>query len=309
MSPSLQARDASGRRVSLLNSENIPPHSLIRPSTTFTPFERQAPQTFSTPATPELLRSNSYDSQRGTEPISPITPLYEPGYLYTPSSGPEIRTPSDEYAVERPFSYEALERRSSYGSDVCTGIAPSSHQGNEQPVKRYPCRYREEYRCTKTFTTSGHASRHAKIHTAEKAVPCEFDGCNKKFTRADNMKQHLETHYKTKSRSAVPRSLPIRDRRSSAARRRSLSPRPISPSEDPADQRARLAIEAQAYAGAGGLLHFPAPQVAEQPFYGQMLAANQAATIVPAVSSPAMASPTTMALDALASVALRQGEP
>jgi hypothetical protein len=307
MSASLQARDASGRRVSLLNSENIPPHSLIRPSpTTFSPFERRASQAFSTPATPELLRSDSYDSQRGTEPVSPITPLYEPGYLYTPSSGPEIRSPSDEYAVERPFSYEALERRPSYEADPCTGIVPSS---NEQPVKRYPCRYREEYRCSKTFTTSGHASRHAKIHTAEKAVPCEFESCNKKFTRADNMKQHLETHYKTKSRSAVPRSLPIRDRRGSAARRRSLSPRPISPTEDPADHRARLAIEAQAYAGAGGLLHFPAPQVAEQPFYGQMLAANQAATTVPAMPSPAMASPTTMALDALASVALRQEEP
>ncbi|KAH8663164.1 hypothetical protein BGZ60DRAFT_341109, partial [Tricladium varicosporioides] len=69
--------------------------------------------------------------------------------------------------------------------------------------KRYQCRYRETIGCDKTFTTSGHASRHSKIHTAEKAVPCTYKGCQKKFTRNDNMKQHLETHYKDRSRSSA----------------------------------------------------------------------------------------------------------
>jgi len=58
--------------------------------------------------------------------------------------------------------------------------------------------------CEKTFTTSGHASRHSKIHTAEKGVSCSWPGCQKKFTRADNMKQHLETHTKDRSRSSAP---------------------------------------------------------------------------------------------------------
>jgi hypothetical protein len=70
----------------------------------------------------------------------------------------------------------------------------------EKGPKRYPCRFRATHGCDKTFTTSGHASRHSKIHTAEKAVACTHPGCEKKFTRADNMKQHLETHYKGKSR-------------------------------------------------------------------------------------------------------------
>ncbi|EDO04309.1 hypothetical protein SS1G_06792 [Sclerotinia sclerotiorum 1980 UF-70] len=70
------------------------------------------------------------------------------------------------------------------------------------PGRRYSCRFKESHRCNKTFTTSGHASRHAKIHTAEKMVRCTFVGCVKKFTRADNMKQHLDTHYKDKPRSS-----------------------------------------------------------------------------------------------------------
>lgn len=69
--------------------------------------------------------------------------------------------------------------------------------------KRYPCKFRETYSCYKTFTTSGHASRHAKIHTAEKTVPCSWPGCNRRFTRSDNMKQHLETHKKDKPRAST----------------------------------------------------------------------------------------------------------
>ncbi|KFX85908.1 hypothetical protein V490_09328 [Pseudogymnoascus sp. VKM F-3557] len=60
-------------------------------------------------------------------------------------------------------------------------------------LKRYQCHYP---RCEKKFTTSGHATRHFKIHTCEKAIPCTFLSCLKKFTRTDNMKQHLETHFK-----------------------------------------------------------------------------------------------------------------
>ncbi|KAK2073651.1 hypothetical protein P8C59_007916 [Phyllachora maydis] len=104
-----------------------------------------------------------------------------------------------EMSKHRP-PYAASERALSYEEES---------NGRTSPVttgKRYPCRYRDSHGCEKTFTTSGHASRHSKIHTAEKAVHCTFAGCAKKFTRADNMKQHLETHYKDKSRmSAQPR--------------------------------------------------------------------------------------------------------
>lgn len=72
---------------------------------------------------------------------------------------------------------------------------PKSKNGIQ---KRYPCKFRDI--CDKTFTTSGHASRHAKIHGGEKTIECSYQGCTKRFTRADNMKQHLETHKKDKSR-------------------------------------------------------------------------------------------------------------
>lgn len=100
---------------------------------------------------------------------------------------------------------------SSYEDDGSTAGGKS-----KSSAKRFPCRYRDTHACQKTFTTSGHASRHSKIHTAEKAVPCTHPGCPKKFTRADNMKQHLETHNKDKSRQSS-RSSPSSGKSSSSS--------------------------------------------------------------------------------------------
>jgi len=126
------------------------------------------------------------------EPVSPATPVFGYGY-------PEGRTPYEEYSdyaspyVTGSHAHYTGSRAGSYDAESVTGVSTG-----DKAAKRYPCRFKDSHRCDKTFTTSGHASRHSKIHTAEKAVPCSFEGCTKKFTRADNMKQHLDTHYKEK---------------------------------------------------------------------------------------------------------------
>ncbi|KAM4059402.1 zinc finger domain-containing protein [Hirsutella rhossiliensis] len=201
----MQARNAAGRQVSLLNDDSSS-FSTSRPNS----YHQQRPVSFhsvshglsrpypsprsnsSSPNTPELLRSDSYDSQMSNDPISPLTPsvdyTYPRGSLYLPMDAPPAKRPA----------YTASSRATSFDDDS----SAQSGMADQRPSKRYPCRYRDSHGCEKTFTTSGHASRHSKIHTAEKAVQCTFHGCQKKFTRADNMKQHLETHYKDKSRSS-----------------------------------------------------------------------------------------------------------
>ncbi|TKW59911.1 Transcriptional regulator NRG1 [Colletotrichum tanaceti] len=198
----MHARDATGRQVSLLNDEPAVQSIPQRPSyhaasqVISQPFHPAPRSNSSSPHTPELLRSDSYDSNASSDPLSPMTPTsYEPSRASAFPGQPIY----DEYDMpsKRP-SYANSSRANSYEDDSsATSPLP------ERPGKRYPCRYRDSHGCEKTFTTSGHASRHSKIHTAEKAVQCTFHGCQKKFTRADNMKQHLETHYKDKSRSAA----------------------------------------------------------------------------------------------------------
>lgn len=181
----MDALNAAGRRVSLLN-DDAPgqPSSYPVAHAYATP-----PSGASSPTSPQAWRSGSYDSQMsGSDAASPSTPALD--YTYG-SSQPSSRASN----TKRPLHYASS--RSTSNEDELPGT------GQDRPAKRYPCRFRDSHGCEKTFTTSGHASRHSKIHTAEKAVQCTFPGCQKKFTRADNMKQHLETHYKDKSRGAA----------------------------------------------------------------------------------------------------------
>ncbi|KAL2756155.1 hypothetical protein ACRALDRAFT_2105987 [Sodiomyces alcalophilus JCM 7366] len=201
----MQARDAAGRQVSLLNDEPAEFHGPAYQRLSYHAASQVISQPYhpapvrtgssSIPHTPELLRSDSYDSNMSTGPQSPLTPTtydYARGHNMVSLAG----QPDDfDPASKRPPGLSA-SRSNSYDDEP----SPTTSVPDGRAGKRYPCRYRESHGCEKTFTTSGHASRHSKIHTAEKAVQCTFPGCQKKFTRADNMKQHLETHYKDKSR-------------------------------------------------------------------------------------------------------------
>jgi uncharacterized Zn-finger protein len=201
----MHARDSSGRQVSLLNDEPTY-YSRERPSYRsghLLAHRYSASSSSSSPNTPELLRSDSYDSaSTANDPISPLTPT---AYDYTRSS--QLYAASqpayDDYSGDQAPQYHASSYPETVGSGSCEDESSSSAQMPERSGRRYPCRFRDSHGCEKTFTTSGHASRHSKIHTAEKAVQCTFPSCQKKFTRADNMKQHLETHYKDKSRSST----------------------------------------------------------------------------------------------------------
>ena len=222
----MSARDSSGRKVSLLNDEptsrNTQTNSLpYRNSSSHYEYSTMIRSHSSTsdlsdpvsPSTPGLVRADSFDSQNTQDPRSPITPVF------LNELGRHTSYTSVGYKDQAHFDY----RERITGFEECTSnsqyqlFRPSyadaqmyeeeSYQngGNtERGQKRYPCRFRDSMGCEKTFTTSGHASRHSKIHTAEKGVSCSWPGCQKKFTRADNMKQHLETHTKDRSRSSAP---------------------------------------------------------------------------------------------------------
>ncbi|ODA76600.1 hypothetical protein RJ55_07870 [Drechmeria coniospora] len=225
----MQARDAAGRQVSLLNDDgahyrNQQPPSLHGTNRLLPRPDASPRSSSSSPITPELLRSDSYDSQMSNDPISPLTPStdfsFPRGAIF----------PVGSQSAKRPPTYMSSSRSTSFDDDSTSAAAATAEQ---RPGKRYPCRYRDSHGCEKTFTTSGHASRHSKIHTAEKAVQCTHAGCQKKFTRADNMKQHLETHYKDKSRSSggarAHKAMLSDSRRNSSASSRSRSSTATNP--------------------------------------------------------------------------------
>ncbi|GAB7347688.1 hypothetical protein MBLNU459_g5252t1 [Dothideomycetes sp. NU459] len=88
----------------------------------------------------------------------------------------------------------------------CPSIRPRSNALSGQasavtsPTKPilYRCPVAQRYGCIQSFTTSGHATRHAKMHCGKKDVVCPE--CDKSFTRKDNMEQHRLTHLRLKHR-------------------------------------------------------------------------------------------------------------
>ncbi|KAG2228974.1 hypothetical protein INT48_008687, partial [Thamnidium elegans] len=58
--------------------------------------------------------------------------------------------------------------------------------------------------CQMVFTRSEHLARHTRKHTGEKPFLCVVPGCDRSFSRFDNMIQHTQTHKATRSKSPSP---------------------------------------------------------------------------------------------------------
>jgi len=174
-----------------------------------------ASKTSSSP--PSLIREASYDS-RQDHPITPTSDYIRSPYTQTHSppaffTYPPLSTESPDAQAQAQYPLSPLTTAVSQyppaNLQTCASALPSSAGSSTvfQPPqlgantqKKYECKYRIQHNCDQTFTTSGHASRHSKIHDSLKGIACTHPGCPKKFTRSDNMKQHLETHNKDKKR-------------------------------------------------------------------------------------------------------------
>ncbi|KZT62070.1 hypothetical protein CALCODRAFT_307949 [Calocera cornea HHB12733] len=82
--------------------------------------------------------------------------------------------------------------------------SPSSAKSRayEEPAKPLARRRFECKLCTKVFTTSGHLTRHGKVHSGVKTFACPIPGCRKKTARQDNLTQHYRMHMPKPERKA-----------------------------------------------------------------------------------------------------------
>ncbi|KAL7316535.1 Up in starvation [Mucor circinelloides] len=89
--------------------------------------------------------------------------------------------------------------------------------------------------CDMVFTRSEHLARHERKHTGEKPYECIVPGCNRRFSRFDNMMQHTQTHEKTKRSSSSSSSAITATKSAKLNQQPSRSPTPIK-SEPPTSE-------------------------------------------------------------------------
>ncbi|KAI8968261.1 hypothetical protein BDF20DRAFT_964238 [Mycotypha africana] len=76
----------------------------------------------------------------------------------------------------------------------------SVSNGTRAPAKLFKCTGFGN--CNMVFTRSEHLARHQRKHTGEKPYKCIVPGCERMFSRFDNMMQHTQTHDKNKKLKA-----------------------------------------------------------------------------------------------------------
>ncbi|KAI9819924.1 MAG: hypothetical protein M1827_006494 [Pycnora praestabilis] len=242
----MDGRNASGRRVSLLNENDLtsplpsPRFSAHSRSSSYTsqssrgnPFSHYSLPYHISSDLPTFERLNSASSHSTLEPESPSTPEYtkespisfrkspvSQSFEYmrgevSPSLGNRFepvfqkdgmgyhQQQMDDRGIAMPAMAQigrTYNRSSRHALSIKTVSAGTTSSKLTNKKNQYPCPFKDRVKCSDTFTTSGHAARHGKKHTGEKNIKCLE--CPKRFTRKDNMKQHLKTHYSGRAASA-----------------------------------------------------------------------------------------------------------
>ncbi|KAJ8105881.1 hypothetical protein OPT61_g9912 [Boeremia exigua] len=233
----MDGKNASGRRVSLLNDGPEAPALVRLPSIAPSLRSRTSSYTSSpigSPPTPRLVRSNSSDSVTMQTP-SPITPEFAAFDGQLQALSPYGTQPQYFDMHQNGMHHNGLSHNdmkadgfNAYGPQIVgqlpyhTQPAPVFYRPTQMPEQHipasapapanlrpkknsYPCPMAKQFGCGDYFTTSGHAARHAKKHTGKKDAFCPE--CNKAFTRKDNMEQHRRTHQSGRSAKGTENSI------------------------------------------------------------------------------------------------------
>ncbi|KAH9884980.1 hypothetical protein C8Q73DRAFT_718731 [Cubamyces lactineus] len=83
-----------------------------------------------------------------------------------------------------PSLHHQLPYPSPHDSQPSPQDPPPALNSPSLPKKKHVCQI-----CARAFTTSGHLSRHTRIHTGERNHKCPFPGCETRCSRQDNLQQ------------------------------------------------------------------------------------------------------------------------
>lgn len=88
----------------------------------------------------------------------------------------------------------AISSSSTAAAAAASGLAGMATADDYDPSKKrkvHKCDFED---CDKVYTKSSHLKAHKRTHTGEKPYECSWSGCSWKFARSDELTRHFRKH-------------------------------------------------------------------------------------------------------------------